>query len=170
MAVVNQYVNSDIVNGNLAVSAYFSGAGMWGLNALVAVAAADDDTSKYRIAKVPATWTPFSIVATNTEITSGTDYDLGLYYTLEGALEGAVTTGGKDVLADGIDMSSARAEGSGISMLSAVAVADAQKPIWELAGDTIDNHQSSYDIVLTANTVGSAAGTIALKALFLPTV
>lgn len=166
MAVVNAYINDDIVAGNLAKPNEFSGANVLAITATFDVAAADDDGSKYRIARVNSNLVPLNFVVTNDAITGGTDYDIGLYHTLEGPDAGAVITGGKDVFADGLDLSSAVAEGSGVSGLSNVDVADAQKTLWELAGDTQAAHPGQYDIVVTANTVGSAAGDVTVKMYF----
>lgn len=164
MAVENKYVNADIVAGKPAIAAYFSGAEVIEVIGLISVAAADDDGSIYRFARVNSMFIPTSIVITNTAITGGTDYEVGIYNTLDGPLAGAVKD--IDVLAGTTSMASARAEGSGVSGLSAVAVTGAQNRLYELAGDTAADKPGEYDIALTANTVGTAAGTIVVKARF----
>jgi len=162
MAVEDKYINQDIVDGKLGEAFAVSGVNSIVLTETFEVAVADDDGSIYRVFKgVSANVIPSSIVITNDAITDGTDYDLGIYITESGVVKD------KDVLADGLDMSSARAEGSGTSGLVTVDVADVKKRIFELAGDTTDIEEIGYDIAFTANTVGSAAGTISVKATFI---
>lgn len=169
MAVENKYVNSTQESGKLisgpalGVSELFAGV------AIASIAAADSDGSVYRLFKsLPGNLIPLQIIVTNDAITSGTDYDLGFYETTVEGVDGAVID--KDALADGVDMSSARAEGSGVTLLSATAtipLASAQKKIFELCGHTLATKKQGYDLALTANTVGSAAGSIVVKALFI---
>ena len=116
------------------------------------VAAADSDGSTYLIAKdVPSSFRLTEIKIDHDAITSGTDYDLGVYNSETGAEVD------KDLFLDGGDLSSAA---KGLDGLSAVDIANigALKTIAELLGLTASTAKSRYDIVLTANTVGSAAG------------
>jgi hypothetical protein len=71
----------------------------------------------------------------------------------------------KDVLMNGQTMASAltRATGQGLG-LSAVGIDNVGKTLAELSGQA--NPGTSYDIALTANTVGTAAGTISVVATF----
>jgi len=159
MAVENKYVNAEIVAGKLALPAS-SGAGqIICARQTVAVAAADDDGSVYRVFKaVPSDLIPLRIDIQTTTITAGTDYDLGLYQTDLGAVVDA------DCFMDGQTMATAAKNLDG---LAAVAAADAMLPLWDLAvGVTPANKKSSYVIGLTANTVGSANGTIVVTAYF----
>ena len=161
MAVENKYVNSDIASGSRVNAAIGNNGSV--LRAIVKtfeVAAADDDGSIYRIIKdVQPEMIIKNIIVTNDAITAGTDYDIGFYKSLE--------TGGDvinaDALADGLDLSSAHIEGAGISGIAAVAVENVEKKIFELAGDTISTKIKAYDIAFTANTAGTAAGTISVK-------
>ena len=164
MAVENRYVNQNIIDGKKAVPAYINGDEQRVAVATFEVAAADDDGSIYRIFRVNSKMIPVSITVTNDAITGGTDYDIGIYNALNGPLSGAVKDA--DALADGLDLSSARAEGSGISGLSAVAVDAAQNQLFLLAGDSENDQPGEYDIAITANTVGTAAGTVTVKATF----
>jgi len=169
MAVINDYVNADVAAGKLAAAAFVSGAQVIGVVAIAAIAAADSDGSIYRLFKgLSGDLIPLQIILTNDAITAGTDYDLGFYEASRDGVTGAVID--KDALMDGTDFSSARAEGSGVSGLTATAtipLASAQKKLYEIAGHTISTRKKEYDIALTANTVGSAAGSIVCKALFL---
>ncbi len=164
MAVENKYVNTNIAAGKKS-EVIVAGADTVTLIETFEVAAADDDGSIYRVFKgLNPELVPQSIIVTNDAITSGTDYDIGFYEGLDDNL-GAVID--KDALADGLDLSSAHIEGAGLSGLVTVDVADVKKKIWELAGQTVTTKKKEYDIALTANTVGSAAGTISVKATFL---
>lgn len=165
MAVEDKYVDALVEAGKLVRPALNgNGVETFTATAIVSVAAADDDGSVYRLFKgVTSDYIPTSITITNSAITGGTDYDLGLYATNGGAVVD------KEVLAAAVDVSSGVAEGAGVTGLNAVALADTQKRLWELAGQTVGPGGTkfpTFDIVLTANTVGSAAGTIVVKATF----
>ena len=157
MAVINEYVNSDVAAEKLINAAFIHGAAVQIAVVTFEVAAADSDTSKYRLLKnVPADLIPVKIEILADAITSGSDYDLGFYEPLE--FGGAVIDA--DALMDGVDFSSGFARGSEQNGLAAVDVANVQKRIYELAGHSLSTKKLGYDIVLTANTVGSSAGTI----------
>lgn len=159
MAVENKYVNAEVVAGKLANPAA-SGAGkIIVARAVAAIAAADDDGSVYRLFKgVSSELIPLRIDIQTTAITGGTDYDLGLYLTDGGAVVDA------DCLMDGQTMATAAKNLDGLGI---VAAADANLPLWDLAaGVTSATKKGSYDIALTANTVGTAAGTIVVTAYF----
>jgi len=161
MAVEDKYVDTNAAANDL-VPAPQDGAETISMVKTFEVAAADDDGSVYRVFKgVPGDLVPFDIKVTNDAITSGDDYDFGIYEADLGAVKD------KDALADGIDMSSARVEGAGASLLVTVGQSDAEKKIFELAGDSATSRKQAYDLALTANTVGSAAGTITVKATFI---
>lgn len=164
MAIENKYVNADVVAGKLAIPALINGDDGRAVKSVAAIAAADDDASIYRVFRVNANMIPYDVVVTNTAVTGGTDYDIGIYDVLDGPTSGAVKDA--DALADGLSVASARAEGSGISGLSAVTVANSEKRLWELAGDSEADHPAEYDIAITANTAGTAAGSVGVKALF----
>lgn len=165
MAVEDKYVDANAEAGKLVRPA-FNGNGVetFTATAIVDVAAADSDLSVFRLFKgITSDYIPTSITITNSAITLGTDYDLGLYETNGGAVVD------KEVLAATIDVSSAVIEGAGVTGLNAVALADTQKRLWELAGQTQGvggTKLPTFDIALTANTVGTVAGTIVVKATF----
>lgn len=122
-----------------------------------APAVADDDGSTYLIAKsVPSSFRPVSITVKTTAITNGTDYDLGVYQ----AGTGVVVT--KDLFMDGQTLASASRTLDGLANVS-LANLGARKTIAELLSLTPTTAKSSYDIVLTANTVGSAAGDVVVE-------
>ena len=130
---------------------------------VVAVAAADDDTSVFRIGRVRSKDLVSSIKIAHTALTSGTDYDIGLHSVAEAG--GAVVD--KDFFADGLDLSSARTvltevRYSSITASAANGISSGEKRVWEQLGLTSDPGLE-YDLTITANTIGSAAGTILVE-------
>lgn len=116
------------------------------------VAAADDDGSTYLLFKdVPSSFRPTELTVMCDAITGGTDYDIGVYNSETGAVVD------KDLLMDGQTLATASRVLDG---LQTVDIADLGKTIAELLGLTPSTAKSRYDIVLTGNTVGSAAGTV----------
>lgn len=163
MAVEDKYVDADIVAAERPVGAFSRGQRPITMIATVEIAAADSDGSVYRFFKnVSAHLIPTDIRIFNDAITGGTDYDLGLYKTDGGAVID------KDCFLDGGDLSAAHASGSGLSGLSIVDVANLLRALYEYTSETIGAIKTSgYDICLTANTVGSAAGTVTIVATFI---
>lgn len=172
MAVLDTYTDSNITSAgavNKLLKAVNSAGGV-GIRARLAtfeVAAADSDGSVYRIFKdVDANEVPLMVLVANDAITSGTDWDLGLYKPGLGVVVD------KDLLLDGGDLSSAHALSSAAALpgLSAVAIENVGKTLRELADGTVDNQDIgavlSYDMALTANTVGSAAGTVTVLYIY----
>lgn len=158
MAVVDKYSDDLIEAGKLQKSALVVGDAERVLIAKVSVVAGDDDGSVYRIAKgLDSSVIITGVEIYNSAITAGTDYDLGFYQAEAGAVAD------KDILVDGVDLSSAHASGSPVNGLSAVAYSDFQKTIAQLLGLTDATRKMRYDIALTANTVGTADGTIVVR-------
>lgn len=118
----------------------------------VEVDATDDDTSTYIVARVASNVMLKDSNTAHDSITGGTDYDLGFYETTENG--GAVIS--VDALVDGSDLSTGSRT---LDSMSNVVIEDLHKQVWELAGLTKDPH-TDIDIVWTANTVGTATGTI----------
>jgi hypothetical protein len=162
MAVENKYVDANLAAGKKAKAGFAFGDNAITLRAIATVAAADDDGSKYRLFKgLPSNLIPVNICIQNPVITAGTDYDLGLFKV---GLDGAAVE--PDVLANGISMGSARTIATWNNAgMTDVALADAQKTLGALSGQA--NPDEAYDLVLTANTVGSADGAIVVTATFL---
>ena len=126
----------------------------------VEIAAADDDTSVYRLGRVHSSWRISEITLFNDAITSGSVFDLGLYRTAEDG--GAVVDA--NAYADNITLVSASL--TGVSLMfegsSAVGVEDIEQRVWENAGATSDPGYW-YDVCFTGDTVGSGAGTVSLR-------
>lgn len=123
--------------------------------ATVEVAAADDDGSVFRLFRLPSNAKVLSIRILNDAITGGTSYDLGLYRTADDG--GAVVDA--DAYGSAIDMSSARTTAFFDGAYEAADIANIEKEVWQNAGLSSDP-SVLYDVCLTANTVGTAAGTI----------
>lgn len=159
MAVVN--TKSTIVGNADAVPAVLTSPRIAGghLRAQVAtveVAAADDDTSVFRLFRLPSNAKVTSVQVFNDAITGGTSYDVGLYRTA--ADGGAVVDA--DAFASAVDMSSARAAAGPLNLtFEAQNIDKIEQELWQVAGATSDPGVM-YDVALTANTVGTAAGTI----------
>lgn len=160
MAVENKYVDSNIVAGKKSL---IGGAGQEIVAYAVTfeTAAADDDGSVYRIIKgIPSNLIPYQITICCDAITSGTSWDLGVYKTDLGAVVD------KDILMATQTLASALTRATGHQLgLGAVNVDKVGATLATLSGQTVPD--DSYDLALTANTVGSAAGTISVLAEFL---
>jgi len=162
MAVEDKYIDALIAAAKKTSAAYNDGAKTVTVIQTFEVAAADDNESVYRVAKaINPDLIPKRFLIYNDAITVGTDYDLGLYETTgeDGVLGPVIDI---DVFVNGASMASARARGSGLDGLTAVAIADIKKTLWELAGHTQETKKVGYDIAFTGRVVGSAAGTIAI--------
>ena len=156
MAVVNSYVSEDTKN------VFNRGGEVVVMETQFEVATGDDDGSIYRLFKVNANMIPVRIDINCDAITGATDYDLGLYETLENG--GAVKDA--DVLVDGADISAGKAIGSEQNGLADLTIAKIGQQIFALAGDDQAAPEMEYDLALTANAVGTGAGTIAVRAIF----
>ncbi len=129
----------------------------------VEVAAADDDTSTYRMCRIPSNARIISAHILCDAITGGTSYDLGFWDTA--ANGAAVITGGTSVLASAVDLSSAITTVNTEHVFEAMDIAKIEKRAWELTSLTVDP-MKEFDVVLSANTVGTGAGTISLVILW----
>lgn len=135
--------------------------------ATVEVAAADEDGSVYRFVRVHSSWRPSRLTLFNDAIAGATDYDLGLYYT-DGDWRRFNSTKDKFIdvncFADGIDLTIASPVGFEC-LFQSNDIANIGKTFWEIGGLTADPG-IFMDICITANTVGTAAGTLSLAAQY----
>lgn len=160
MAVEDKYVDADLAADKKAAAVFTSGAHEFTLIATEEIAVADDDGSKYRLFKsVPSNLIPVEISIVCDAITNGTDYEIGLYKTNLGAVVEVDCLMGTQTLGSALT----RATGHQLG-LAAVDAVNIGKTLGELSGQT--NPDPAYDIVLTANTVGSGAGTVSVIAKF----
>ena len=133
------------------------------------IAAADDDADTYTFFPVPLDARIDDLQIVNDVITAGTDYDFGFYKITDGNL-GAVIDA--DILADGIDMdAAARAVWTSI-LFTGTGAADqgsVGQRLWQYLGYSsitaarAANQTNQVYMVCTANTVGTAAGTLSAK-------
>lgn len=138
------------LNAKQKISANYTGkGGLYAVEATVTVLAAHNNADIYRAFRVPSNGIPLHTGVANSEITGGTDYDLGLYL-----VDGVVLD--KDVLIDGLSMATAS---TGVLRVGPQLSADRGKTFWELAGLATDPG-GEFDVCWTANTVGTADGTI----------
>ena len=164
MAVENKWVDTDLEAGRKSAASKVAGGQVRELAITFEVAAADSDGSIYKLARIPA-----NAVITKAElncdaIAGSTDWDLGFYDDDEATAVDA------DILADGVDINAGAALGSEVNMLgngSTYGVDDIGKKVWEILGKTISNKKEGYILALTANTVGSADGTVSLRLQYL---
>lgn len=135
-----------------------------GAVATVEVAAADDNNSVYRFFRVHSSWIITELWLYNDAITSGSSYDCGLYRTADDG--GAVVDA--DCWATAVTMVSARTGTAAPLNLvfEALNIDKVEKTVWEVAAIAVTTITADpavwYDICLTANTVGSGAGTISM--------
>lgn len=128
--------------------------------ATVAIAAADNDGSVYRLCRVHSSWRISEMTLFNDAITSGSDFDVGLYETAEDG--GAVV----DVNAYGDAVALTSGSLTGVQVLfeagSAVGLEDIEQAVWQNAAATSDPGKW-YDVCLTGVTVGSGAGDVSMR-------
>jgi hypothetical protein len=130
--------------------------------ATVEVAAADDDTSVYRMHRVRSTDRISSIEVANDAITGGVDYNLGVH---DVAANGGAAVS-ENLFGDALDLSSASAGFVDRTYeTTPTNIANVGKMLWELLGLSADPGKE-YDITLTGITVGTAAGTISTRLRF----
>lgn len=126
--------------------------------AKIAITNGNTSASIFRIAEVPSNYIPVGGEITCSAITSLDDVDLGLYENAENG--GAVID--VDALLDGGDVSSALVPGSGLSPISAVAIANQNAALYSLASD-VSSERQTYVLALTTNATAGADGTIIVR-------
>lgn len=170
MAVVNikstEITAADLLTGKKA-KPLVAGARLLTKAATVEVAAADTNASTYRFMRVKSDWGVRQLLLWNDAIASGSDFDFGLY---KNAADGGAVVD-VDYFASAVSMTSARATPLDITYEAATTASAAgdidrvEKAIWEILALSADPFLW-YDIVATANHVGSAAGTLSLVGYF----
>jgi hypothetical protein len=156
MAVRNAYVLSEVIKTQVNGGQVIAIAGNF--ETLVA----DDILSKYRLCKVGADWIPLQIQINNDAIAGFTDANLGLYDTLENG--GAAKD--YDVFMDGTDINAGSAMGSEVSGLSNIDIDSIGEQMYQYASDSAPTPDGMYDLVLTADSEITGAGTVAVRMLF----
>lgn len=152
MAVVTKYAKSikDPASSALAEPANAEGRVRAISTGAIAVASGDSIGSKLYLGKIPSNAIPLPGYTTlkHGAITSVNDLDIGIEKQ-----DG--TTVDVNLFADGLDVSSAGSK----DPFAAIAVADVGKPVWQLAGLSVDPGVE-YNIVATMNVAATAAASI----------
>ena len=166
MAVRNEYIDANVAAGKKGNAAKVSGGKLLCLEGTFEVAAADTDASIFKLGKLPANAIPAKAEIFNDALTAGTDWDLGLYKDRGGANDVVADV---NIFLDAGDLSSGHAITAPLDGLTNLGGADpiaaVGKKLWELLGltDTTQAAENSYVLALTANTIGSAAGTVSFR-------
>lgn len=126
--------------------------------AVVAVAAADDNDSVFRFARVWSGWRISSVEIAADALGTGAVYEIGVHDIA--ANGGAVVDA--DEFASGVDLAAAKALTDVTNEAAATDIAKAQMALWERLGLTEDP-KKWYDITATATAAGTAAGDIMLR-------
>ena len=166
MAVIN---SNEIVNlANLALvppvmpQAKTNGGQIHSITSIVNIATTDSATSTWRIARLPSNALLHQLTVSTTAQTGSTDFDIGIAYNPDKASGAVIVVDGVSKvnrLADALTLATASRSLDG---LKDVSIADSAKELWELAGLSADP-KCSLDIILTANTIGTAGGTCGFK-------
>jgi len=153
MAVENKYVDANTALG-LTAEPGASAHEVVRFIANAAIAAADDDGSVYRVFKdVPSSFRPSRITVLTDGITGGTDYELGVYDRNLGAVVS------KGLFMTNQTMATASRALDGLANVSVLNIGS-KATIAELLSLTPSTAKPAYDIALTADTVGTAAGNV----------
>lgn len=163
MAVVNtksvSVTNAD-ANPRDMTPVALAGGRVRAISETVEVAAADDDGSVYRLARVNSNWHIVSLLTLNDAITLGSQYDLGLYQIAENG--GSPLS--KACYAEAVSMATARSIPVDLAF-EARNIDAIRNLVYQDGGLTTDS-QRAYDLCFTANTVGTGAGTISANILY----
>lgn len=160
MAVVNKWVNADVEAGKKGNPALIMPGQVFGFACTFEVAAADDDGSIFKLGKVGANMIPLQLLLNCDAITGFTSADLGFYRENGDAAD-------VNVLMAAHDINAGAAIGSEIDGLHDMGIENIGKKVYELLGKTLATKDDAYVLALTANTIGTAAGTISVRGLFL---
>jgi len=156
MAVENKVVthNATSAAANSKSASLWHGGTVRAIPFSFEVAAADDDGSIYRIANISPLAVIKSVKLISDAIAGATVYDCGFYKPLE--------VGGAVIDADAIFANNdINAGNAAFSEKFAPDPVNVGKPAYVIAGLTSYKEYGSFDIALTGDTVGTAAGTIA---------
>ena len=159
MAVEKKWVISDVESGKKGSPGKLMPGQTYSFATTFEVAEADSDGSIYKLAMINSNMIPLEIEINCDAIAGATDYDLGFYDNEGNAVDA-------DVLMDGADINAGKAIGSEQNGLASLAVENIGKKVWELCGKTVNTKENAYVLALTANTVGTAAGTISVRGEF----
>lgn len=152
--VTNADASPKVIN-----AAYLNGAFDKRFAATAEKATGDGDGSTYRMVRLPSSARITGLQLANDAMTGASSASVGLYRTA--ADGGAAVSAALFLSASNIASGQAFTEIS----FSAVDIANCEKRLWELLGLSADP-VIDYDLVVTLNTAGSAAGTISVRGGF----
>ena len=161
MAVEDKYIDASVAAGKKGNPGKVAGGKVLEITGTFEMAAADSDGSIYRLARLPANAIPVEATLFADAAVDATDVDLGLYHENLGAVVDA------DLFADGLNLTAGIAitvnGNNGLTNLGgADPLAALGKKLWELLGLDAPT-RGGYDLALTANTAGGAAGTVGYR-------
>ncbi len=157
MAVINAYVDADVVAGKLGGAIGVRGNKAVHLIQSFTIASTDQAGSIYRVFKgVSPDMIIRRIEILNDALTGATSVSLGLYGVLDYDNVGAVVSAACFMSAKDISAGNP-ITGSPFNGLSAVTIANREKRVYELAGHTQTTKLPAYDIgmLFTAMTTGA---------------
>ncbi len=160
MAVENKWVDANVAAGKKGNPGIIGPGQVFSLAQTFEVAAADDDGSVYKLGIVGANMIPLKVEWNNDAIAGATSYDLGFYSEAGVAVD-------KDILMAAHDINAGAAMGSEIDGMHDLPIDKIGKKVYELLGKTLTTKENAYVLAVTANTVGTAAGTISVRASFI---
>ncbi len=127
--------------------------------ATIEVAAADSDTSTFRLMRLPSNAVITQLELASDALGTSATYDLGIYDIAENNSGGAVDA---DEFASDLNLSSAVAWTNVLEEAAATDISKIGQPLWQRLGETSDPGKP-YDLVATGDTAGDAAGTISVR-------
>lgn len=154
-AITNADASSRVPN-----NPYIEGGMLRSSVAKVNIAAADSNTSTYRLMRLHSSLRLQSLKLFFDAITGGTSFKLGLYDTA--ANGGAAVSSA--LFMNAADLSAGSVLGVEV-LCQNNSIANMEKRIWELLGLSADSFKD-YDLVLTAVTIGTSGGNVALLASY----
>jgi hypothetical protein len=140
--------------------AYLQNGPLKRFGATVEKASGDGDGSTFRLVRLRSGDVIHTLTLFNDALSGATNVSVGLYRP---AAEGGAAVAAA-LFANGLSLASASSAGTPITF-SAGDIAGVNKRIWELLGLTADP-QAEYDLTVTLNTAGAAAGTISVHGTF----
>lgn len=160
MAVEKKWISANIVAGKKENSGLIMPGQVFAFANTFEVAAADDDGSVYFVGNINANMIPLKLDWNSDAIAGATSYDLGFYTEAGVAVD-------KDILMAQHDVNGGFAMGSELNAMHDLPIDKIGKRVYELLGKTKATKEDSYLLAVTANTAGTAAGTISLRGLFI---
>jgi hypothetical protein len=154
---------NEIVNlANLALvppvlpQAKTNGGQIQSITSIVSIATDDTAASIWRIARLPSNTLLHQLTVATTAQTGSSDFDIGIAYNPDKVSGATISV---NCLADALTLATASRVLDG---LKDVSIANSAKELWELASLTADP-KCNLDLILTANTIGTAGGTVGFK-------